>query len=253
MNSTGLSTLLRKECNRFLRVAVQTLLAPVITALLYLAVFAQVLAGRMEVYQGVSYLQFLVPGLVMMTVIQNAYANTSSSLLQSKLNGSINFLLVSPISSLEIYMALVIAAVLRAILAGLGVLLFSLLFVDVMVVDPLIVISFLLLSSALLGTLGMVAGIWAQQFEQMAAFQNFIVMPLSFLAGVFYSISSLPGIWPTVSRFNPFFYMVDGFRYGFLGVSEVSPLSSLAFIGLALIASSLFVLFLLVNGYKLRL
>ena len=252
MNSIGFTTLLYKECRRFLRVAVQTLLTPMITSILYLAVFAQVLSGRVEVYAGVSYLQFLVPGLVMMTVIQNSYANTSSSLGQSKMNGSIAFLLVSPISSLEIFAAFILAAILRGLLAGLGVLLVSWLFIDLLLVKPWIVLSFVVLSSALLATLGMIAGIWADQFEQMSMFQNFVIMPLSFLSGVFYSIHSLPPVWADLSHYNPFFYMVDGFRYGFLGHSDISPWHSAAVIALALLFTSSIAMTMLHRGYKLR-
>lgn len=252
MNNIGFTTLLYKECRRFLRVAVQTLLTPMITSILYLAVFAQVLAGRVEVYEGVSYLQFLVPGLVMMTVIQNAYANTSSSLGQAKMNGSITFLLVSPISSLEIFSAFILAAIARGVMVGLGVLAVSCLFVDVLMVSPWVVLTFVVLSSALLATLGMIAGIWADQFEQMSMFQNFVIMPLSFLSGVFYSIHSLPPIWAELSRFNPFFYMVDGFRYGFLGQSDVSPWYSAAVIAVALLFTASIALGMLHKGYKLR-
>lgn len=252
MNTVGFATLLYKECRRFLRVAVQTVLTPMITSMLYLAVFAQVLAGRVQVYDGVSYLQFLVPGLVMMAVIQNAYANTSSSLIQSKMNGSINFLLVAPIASVEIYAAFILAAILRGVLVGAGVLCIALLFVDVPLVHPLVVIGFVVLSSALLAALGLVAGIWAEQFEQMAAFQNFIIIPFSFLSGVFYSIHSLPPMWEELSRYNPFFYMVDGFRYGFLGVSDVSPWFSFGVIGSALLFVGALGLVMLIRGYKLR-
>lgn len=251
-NQIGFTTLLYKECRRFLRVAVQTVLTPMVTSILYLAVFAQVLSGRVAVYDGINYLQFLVPGLVMMTVIQNSYANTSSSLIQSKMNGSITFLLVSPISSLEIFIAFMLAAVVRGLLVGLGVLLISWVFVDVMLVHPLLTLLFVVLSSALLAALGMVAGIWAEQFEQMAIFQNFVIMPLSFLSGVFYSIHSLPEVWGELSRFNPFFYMVDGFRYGFLGQSDISPWLSLAVIAVALLLVGAIALRMLMTGYKLR-
>jgi ABC-2 type transport system permease protein len=220
--------------------------------MLYLLVFAQVLADRVEVYDGVAYVAFLVPGLVMMTVIQNAYANTSSSLIQAKMNGSINFMLVSPISSLEIYFAYILAAILRGFLVGCGVLFIAIVFVDVPIEHPFVILAFVVLSSALLGTLGMIAGIWADQFEQMAVFQNFVIMPLSFLSGVFYSIHSLPEIWGTLSRFNPFFYMVDGFRYGFLGVSDISPMVSGAIVSFALAVVVTTAIVMLKTGYKLR-
>lgn len=252
MNIRGFNTLLVKEVRRFMLVTVQTVLTPVITSLLYIVVFAHVLEGRVEVYAGVGYLAFLVPGLVMMTVIQNAYANTSSSLMQSKMMGSIIFLLLAPLSSLEIYIAYLVAAVLRGIIVGIGVYLAAIFFVDIPLVHPGIVLGFIVLSGAVLGGLGVIAGIWANQFEHIAAFQNFIILPLSFLSGVFYSIHQLPMIWRQFSYFNPFFYMVDGFRYSFLGVSDVPLGLSLMIVVTTLLIVSVIALIMLQTGYKLR-
>lgn len=252
MNWRGCYTLWRKEVWRFLKVTVQTLLTPVVTALLYLLIFTHLLEERLEVYPGVAYGAFLIPGLIMMTMIQNAFANSSSSLIQSKMVGNLVFLLLAPISALEFYVAFVAAAVLRGLLVGLGVYLVSLLFVDLPLAEPALVLTFAVLGSALLGALGLIAGVWAEKFEQLAAFQNFVILPLSFLSGVFYSIHSLPGIWQDVSRFNPFFYMIDGFRYGFLGVSDLAPAVSLAVSAGFLALVSIICLVLLARGYRLR-
>lgn len=252
MNWRGCYTLWRKEVWRFLKVTVQTLLTPVVTALLYLLIFTHLLEERLEVYPGIAYGAFLIPGLIMMSMIQNAFANTSSSLIQSKMVGNLVFLLLAPISAAEFYLAFVAAAVLRGLMVGAGVYLVSQLFVDLPLASPGLVLAFAVLGSALLGALGLVAGIWAEKFEHLAAFQNFVILPLSFLSGVFYSIHSLPGIWQQISRFNPFFYMIDGFRYGFLGVSDIPPTVSLAVSASFLALVSAVCLFVLAKGYKLR-
>jgi ABC-2 type transport system permease protein len=248
----GLYTLFFKEVMRYLRVAVQTVLTPVITAFLYLLVFAHVLEEHVEVYPGVSYTAFLIPGLIMMTVIQNAFANSSSSLIQSKMTGNLVLVLLSPISALEFYLAFVGASVVRGVMVGAGVYLAGLWFVELPVHHPVYLLASVLLGSAMLGALGVIAAVSSDKFEQLAAFQNFIVMPLSFLSGVFYSIHSLPEIWREISRFNPFFYMIDGFRYGLLGVSDVSPGFSLVVMVAFLAAVSAICLAMLHRGYKIR-
>ena len=252
MNLTGTYTLFYKEILRFGKVLLQTLIAPVITSLLYLMVFGHVLTGRVEVFPGVSYIAFLVPGLVMMSVIQNAFANSSSSLIQSKVTGNILFILLTPLSHMEFFLAFIAAAAVRGLIVGLGVFLVAIFFVDVPVQHLGYILLFALLGSAVLGTLGVIAGIWAEKFDQLAGFQNFIILPLSFLSGVFYSIHSLPLFWQRLSHFNPFFYMIDGFRYGFFGVSDVSPLLSLAVVALFFVALSGLTLLMLKTGYKLR-
>lgn len=252
MNWRGLYTLWRKEMLRFLKVTVQTLLTPIVMALLYLLIFTHVLEEHVEIYEGTSYGAFLIPGLIMMSVIQNAFANSSSSLIQSKMQGNLVFVLLAPISPLEFYLAFVAAAVFRGMMVGAGVYVVSLWFVDLPLSSPWMVLVFAVLGSAVLGALGMIAGVASDKFEQLAAFQNFVIMPLSFLSGVFYSIHSLPQLWEGVSRLNPFFYMIDGFRYGFLGVSDVSPWFSLA-VGLAFVlAVSTVSLVMLNRGFKIR-
>lgn len=251
-NVIGTVTLFKKECWRFLRVSVQTVLTPVITALLYMAVFAQVMSNRAAIYGSISYLQFLVAGLAMMTLLQNAYANSSSSLIQSKSNGNLIFLLLAPLSALEVFLGYVLAGVVRGILVGVCVFVVAMFFVDMYVSHVVLALAMLVMSAALLAALGVLAGIWAEQFDQMAIFQNFIIMPLSFLSGAFYSIHNLPPFWAQVSKFNPFFYMVDGFRYAVWGVSDIAPVYSFSFVLLALILVSGLTLWLLARGYKLR-
>jgi ABC-2 type transport system permease protein len=249
---TGFYTLFYKEMLRFWKVSFQTILAPVLTALLYLMIFSHVLEEHVQVYPGVRYSAFLVPGLVMMSLLQNAFANSSSSLIQSKVTGNIVFVLLPPLSHLEFYGAYVLAAAVRGLVVGLGVLLVTLFFVPVTIHSLFWILAFALFGAAILGTLGIIAGIWADKFDQLAAFQNFVIVPLTFLSGVFYSIHSLPDFWQRVSRFNPFFYMIDGFRYGFFGVSDVSPRLSLAIVAGSLLALSFATLALLKRGYKLR-
>jgi ABC-2 type transport system permease protein len=245
-------TLFMKEMLRFWKVAMQTVAAPVLTSLLYLLVFGQALEGRMQVYEGIGYTAFLVPGLVMMSVLQNAFANSSSSLIQSKMTGNIVFVLLPPISHFEFFCAYVLGAMVRGLAVGAAVLAVTVWFVHLTVAAPLWILAFALLGAALLGSLGLVAGIVADKIDQLAGFQNFIILPLTFLSGVFYSIHSLPELWQRVSHANPFFYMIDGFRYGFLGRSDIPPLASLAVVAASLIVVSFATLKLLQSGYKLR-
>ena len=249
---SGFPTLIYKELLRFWKVGFQTVAAPILTALLYLLIFSHVLEDHVQVYDGVRYTAFLVPGLVMMSVLQNAFANTSSSLIQSKVSGNVIFMLLPPLSYAEFFAAYVLAAVVRGLVVGSGVLVCTLTLVELPFQQPLWIFAFALAGSALLGALGLIAGIWADKFEQIAAFQNFIIMPLTFLSGVFYSIHSLPLFWQQLSHFNPFFYMIDGFRYGFFGVSDINPAISLAIAGVFLSALSWLALAMLRSGYKLR-
>ncbi len=248
----GLITLFYKESLRFWKVSFQTIAAPIITALLYLMVFGHTLKDHADVYPGVSYIQFLVPGLVMMSVLQNAFANASSSLIQSKITGNIVFILLPPFAAWEIGSAYVLASIVRGLCVGLGVFLATVWLIPIHFAAPLYALGFLFIGAAVLGTLGFIAGIYSEKFDQLAGFQNFLIMPLTFLSGVFYSVHSLPPVWQTISRFNPFFYMIDGFRYGFFGVSDVDPLKSLAIaVGFCLVLMAL-ALGLLSSGYKLR-
>jgi ABC-2 type transport system permease protein len=245
-------TLFKKELLRFWRVGFQTVAAPVMTALLYLLIFSHVLGSRVEVYPGVPYTVFLIPGLIMMSVLQNAFANSSSSLIQSKVMGNIIFVLLTPLSYIEFFSAFLAASIIRGLCVGFSIYLVSICFIDLPLNHPWIILAFAVFGSGMLGAFGIVAGLWAEKFDQMAAFQNFVIMPLSFLSGVFYSIHSLPPVWQTVSHFNPFFYMIDGFRYGFFGMSDISPWFSLSVVIASFITLSLVTIGMLRAGYKLR-
>ncbi|MBI1890188.1 MAG: ABC transporter permease [Burkholderiales bacterium] len=249
---TGFLTLFYKEVLRFWKVATQTITAPILTAMLYLLIFGHVLEDHVHVYPGVQYTSFLIPGLVMMSVLQNAFANSSSSLIQSKITGNLVFILLPPLSHWELFGAYVLAAVVRGLAVGLGVFIITAWFAKLSFVAPWWIALFALLGAAILGTMGLIAGIWAEKFDQLAAFQNFLIMPATFLSGVFYSIHSLPVFWQAVSRFNPFFYMIDGFRYGFFGQSDVDPGTSFIIVVVFFILLAGFAIQLLRSGYKLR-
>ena len=249
---SGARTLMYKEMLRFWKVSFQTVAAPVLTAVLYLLIFGHVLEGRVKVFGDVGYTSFLIPGLVMMSVLQNAFANSSSSLIQSKITGNLVFLLVAPLSHWAWFLAYVGASVVRGVVVGAGVLLVTAWFAPLQLVQPVWIVVFTLMGAAMMGALGLIAGLWAEKFDQIAAFQNFIIVPMTFLSGVFYSVKSLPPVWQAVSHLNPFFYMIDGFRRGFFGASDVSPWTSLAVVGCAFVAVSALALGLLRSGYKLR-
>ncbi len=252
MFSIGFRTLFYKESLRFWKVATQTVAAPVVTAMLYLLIFGHVLDGRVEMLEGVAYTSFLIPGLVMMSVLQNSFANSSSSLIQSKISGNVVFILLPPLSHAEILSAYVLASVLRGLVVGAGVFIITAWFAHLEFVAPVWIVVFALMGAAILGTMGTIAGIWAEKFDQLAAFQNFLIMPATFLAGVFYSVQKLPPFWLAVSHFNPFFYMIDGFRYGFFGQSDVSPWISLAVVTVFFAVLTGVAINLLKRGYNLR-
>jgi ABC-2 type transport system permease protein len=249
---TGFLTLLYKELLRFWKVGFQTVFAPMVSTLLYLLIFSHVLEEHVQAYPGVAYTVFLVPGLVMMAMLQNAFANSSSSLIQSKITGNLIFILLSPLSYREIFFAYVTASVVRGLAVGLGVYLVTLTFFDVPLSSFPWVLMFALMGSALLGAIGVIAGIWAEKFDQLAAFQNFVILPLTFLSGVFYTIPSLPPFWQGLSHLNPFFYMIDGFRYGFFRASDISPYISLGIVATCFVAVSWLTLQMLKRGYKIR-
>jgi len=248
----GWRTLFYKEILRFWKVGFQTVGAPVLTAILYLLVFGHVLEDRVKVYDTVAYTAFLVPGLVMMSVLQNAFANSSSSLIQSKIMGNLVFLMLTPLSHWNWFFAYVASSVVRGVVVGAGVLVVTFWFARPDVVAVQWILVFAVLGAALMGALGVIAGLWAEKFDQLAAFQNFVIMPMTFLSGVFYSIQSLPAFWQGVSHLNPFFYMIDGFRFGFFGQSDVSPWVSLGIVGTALALASAVAVHLLRTGYKIR-
>jgi ABC-2 type transport system permease protein len=251
-SNSGWHSLFKKEVLRFWKVSAQTITAPVLTSVLYLLIFHHVLADHVKVYDTVSYTSFLIPGLVMMSVLQNAFANTSSSLVQSKMMGNLVFLLVTPLSHWHWFVAYVGAAIVRGLVVGLGVYVVTVWFGDFHLYNPIWMLIFGFMGAALMGVLGLIAGIWADKFDQMSAFQNFFIMPLTFLSGVFYSIHSLPSFWQSVSHLNPFFYMIDGFRFGFFGKSDISPWISLGVVSIALCIVSGVAIHMLRIGYKIR-
>ena len=248
----GAGTLFYKEVLRFWKVSFQTVAAPVLTAVLYLMIFGHVLEEHVKVYDQVRYTSFLIPGLVMMSLMQNAFANSSSSLIQSKITGNLVFLLVTPLSPWAWFVAYVGASAVRGLVVGLGVLAVTLWFAPLGLAEPWWALVFAVLGALMLGALGLIAGLWAEKFDQLAGFQNFIIMPMTFLSGVFYSVHSLPGVWQAVSHLNPFFYVIDGFRRGFFGISDVSPWLSLAVVSTSFLVAGGIALALLVSGYKLR-
>jgi ABC-2 type transport system permease protein len=249
---SGFYTLLHKELLRFWKVGLQSIFAPIIATLIYLLIFSHILEERAQAYPGVTYTTFLIPGLVMMAMLQNAFSNSSSSLIQSKISGSIVFVLLSPLSYMEIFVAYVLASIARGLLVGTGVYLVTLIFFDMPLQSLFWVFIFALIGNGFLGALGIIAAIWAEKFDQLAAFQNFVILPLTFLSGVFYTIHSLPPFWENLSHFNPFFYVIDGFRYGFFGVSDISPYFSLTIVAICFLTVSWITLQMLKTGYKLR-
>ena len=249
---TGWQTLFYKEVLRFWKVSFQTVAAPVLTTVLYLLIFGHVLEDHVKVYDKINYTAFLIPGLVMMAVLQNAFANSSSSIIQSKIMGNLVFLLLTPLSHWAWFVAYVGSSIARGLCVGLGVFVVTAWFAPLGYAAPMWIVVFAFLGAALLGALGLIAGLWAEKFDQMAGFQNFVIMPMTFLSGVFYSIHSLPAFWQAVSHLNPFFYMIDGFRYGFFGVSDTSPWLSLGIVGTAVLGVSALAVHLLKIGYKIR-
>lgn len=249
---SGFQTLFYKEVLRFWKVATQTVTAPIVTAMLYLLIFGHVLESHVQIYPGVQYTSFLIPGLVMMSLLQNAFANASSSLIQSKITGNLVFILLPPLSHWDIFFAYVLAAVVRGLAVGAGVFLVTVWFTHMSFAAPIWIIVFALLGAAMLGTMGLIAGIWVEKFDQLAAFQNFFIVPATFLSGVFYSIHSLPPFWQGLSHLNPFFYMIDGFRYGFFGQSDVSPFFSATVVSLSFGLFAFVAIQMLKRGYKLR-
>lgn len=252
MNWVGFYTLFRKEVMRFGKVWGQTVGAPVLTALLYQLIFSNAVGKSVAVLPNVSYQAFLIPGLAMMSMTQNAFANTSSSLVQSRLTGNLVFILLTPLSSSHLFAAYALAAVVRGLLVGLGVLIAMAAFGLPFPQHPFLALIFAFSGCLLMAALGLIAGIWAEKFDQLAVFQNFLIMPLTFLSGVFYSLQSLPVFWQRVSHANPIFYLIDGFRFAFFGVSDQSVYVSLAVSLAFALAVSLLAFVLLKSGWRLR-
>jgi ABC-2 type transport system permease protein len=252
VNRVGFQTLLAKETRRFLRVPGQTLAQPVVTTSLYFLVFGYALGGRVRELDGVPYVRFIVPGLIMLALIQNAFLNTASSLFIAKVQGTIVDLLVAPLGVADLVIAFTLAAVIRGLLVGGIVWLVAGLFTGLSVAHPLWMLTFAVLVAATFGLLGLAVAIWSDQFEQLNLIPTFIITPLTFLGGVFYSARMLPEPWAAITRANPILYMVEGLRYGVLGASNSSPWLGLAITGGLASVTLLLVCWMLATGYKLR-
>ena len=245
-------TLFWKEVHRFWKVGLHTSLAPVLTGFLYLDVFGEALSKHLPVYEGVSYTAFIVPGLIMMSVLQNAFANTASSLIQAKIAGHLVFVLMPAIPGPQMAAAYIGASFVRSFLVGTGLYIVCAWWAMPPVREPFLLIAFAFFGAAIMASLGLITALWAEKYDQMGAVQNFVVMPLTFLSGVFYSVDSLPPVWREISRFNPFFYLVDGFRQGFFGHGDTDPWASLAVTGLTALVITAVAVTLLTRGWKIR-
>ena len=241
-----------KEVMRFFKVGMQTILGPAISSLLFLAVFHLALGRSIEMINGVSLAKFIAPGLIMMTILQNSFANAASSIGQAKFQGNIIDILMSPLSDFELTIGYTCGAIARGLICGFFTLICIIFFVPLTIHSYIALIYFSLMGSVMMGTLGTMIGIWADKWDQQQGITNFIVLPMTFLSGTFYSISRLPDLWQNLSAFNPFFYNIDGFRYAFIGKSD----SSLLVGSIALIIINLILFFLCYlmfrSGYKLK-
>lgn len=218
VNIIGLVTLVQREVGRFLNVYTQTILAPMATTLMFYTVFALAFGGLAKEINGISYMAFITPGLIMMTMAQNAFANTSSSLIISKVQGNIVDVLMPPLSAAELYWGYAVGAICRGLTVGFFTTVLLAVFAPIQIYSILAILAFAFLGSMMLGTLGIIGGIWSEKFDHIAAVTNFVVTPLTFLSGTFYSIDMMPELWQGIALFNPFYYMIDGFRYGFTGL-----------------------------------
>jgi len=252
MNLRGAYTLFGRETRRFFKVKMQTIVAPALTAMLYLIVFRYAMGNRSVPGLGVDYFTFLVPGLAMMAMMQNAFANTSSSLIAGKIMNVQAHLLMAPLSALEVVGAFLLAAVMRAVVVASVFLLVLSPFVDLPLPHLGLALLFAFCAAITMGGLGIIAGMWAKKFDDMATVTNFIIMPLTFLSGVFYSVQQLPPLWQQVNSFNPFFYLVDGFRFGLLGVGDTHPVSAIGFVLMATLVTTIACWKLWRMGWRLK-
>ena len=252
INWIGVWTLYAKEVQRFLKVFTQTVFAPVITSLLFLAIFSLALGRTVTEVAGVPFATFLAPGLVMMAMLQNSFANTSSSMMISKVQGNIVDVLMPPMSAGELTFAYVVAGATRGVIVGAVCTMTVWAFVPLTFHDPLLIVFHAFSASLMLSLLGLIGGIWADKFDHIAAVTNFVILPLSFLSGTFYSIERLPGAWNVVAHFNPFFFMIDGFRAGFIGRSDGPILVGIVVVTAINLALWWVALLMIKRGYKLR-
>ncbi len=251
-NWIGLWSLYTREVRRFMKVYTQTLAAPVITSLLFLAVFALALGGADRQVAGMPFVEFLAPGLIMMTIAQNAFANTSSSMVVSKVQGNIVDSLMPPFTANELTMGFALGGMTRGVLVGAVVCAAMAFFVDLHFSNIFFIVFHGVAASLMLALLGTIGGIWAEKFDHIAAVTNFVVTPLSFLSGTFYSIERLPALGQALAHINPFFYMIDGFRYGFIGRSDADPVTGMIVLGCVNLALWLLCHRMFATGYKLK-
>ncbi|MGH1375898.1 MAG: ABC transporter permease [Alphaproteobacteria bacterium] len=252
INKIGLVTLIKREVFRFLNVYTQTIIAPMVTTLMFYTVFALAFGGLERQIGGISFLAFLGPGLVMMTMVQNAFSNTSSSLVISKVQGNIIDVLMPPLSAMEVFIGFVTGAVLRGLMVGLCTTIVLSIFAPIQIHSVFAIIGFAVLGTYMLGSLGIAAGIWSEKFDHIAAVTNFIVTPMTFLSGTFYSVDALPGMWQSIAHFNPFFYMIDGFRYGFIGHADSNIYLGMCILLLCNIGLSILSYRMIKTGYKIK-
>ena len=252
VNWVGLATLCGREVRRFTKVFIQTLLAPMVTTLLFLAIFALALGRLSQTVGGVPFMEFLAPGLIMMAIVQNAFANTSSSIIGSKMQGNIVDTLMAPLTAHELTLGYAFGGIARGIAVGVTVGLAMSVFVPMHIHHLGFILFHAVAASLMLALMGLMGGIWADKFDQMSAITNFVVTPLSFLSGTFYSIQRLPETFQALAHFNPFFYMIDGFRYGFIGSSDADPLTGV--LVLTAVDAVLWVCCyrMIASGYKLK-
>ena len=252
VNWLGVWTLYAKEVRRFLNVYTQTIVAPVATTMMFLAIFALALGRAVDIIGGVPFIEFLAPGLIVMAMVQNAFANTSSSIVISKVQGNIVDVLMPPLNANELTFGFALGGATRGVLVGLCVGLVMWIFVPLRIHDPFFIVYHAVMGSLMLSLLGMIGGIWSEKFDHIAAVTNFIITPLSFLSGTFYSIDRLPAIGQVIAQFNPFFYMIDGVRYGFIGHADGSL--AIGVVGLFVVDAFLWfvTLRMFATGYRLK-
>ena len=245
-------TLLKKEVFRFLKVGIQTIIGPAISSLLFLAVFSLALGRSVDTINGIDLIYFIAPGLIMMTMLQNSFANSASSIGQSKFQGNIVDILMAPLNNLELALGYIIGSVCRGIICGIFTTFGVLIFVPLEIYSYTALIFYTLMGCTMMGALGTIVGIWADKWDQQQGITNFIVLPLTFLSGTFYSISRLPDFWQSISSINPFFYNIDGFRYAFTGVSDSALLNGTIFLIIINIILILFCYLMFRKGYKIK-
>lgn len=252
VNPYGCWTLFQREVRRFLRVNMQTVIAPALTAVLYVIVFRYAMGDRQVPGLPVDYFTFLIPGLVMMSMLQNAFANTSSSIMTGKVMNVHIYLLMAPLSAIETVAAFLLAAVVRAVIVGIVLLLVLYPFADLHLAHLWMILLYGICGSLIMGAMGLIGGMWSKKFDDMALLSNFVILPLTFLSGVFYSVQQLPALWQKINTFNPFFYLIDGFRFGFLGVGDTDPATAAGIVIAATLVAMLLCWRLWYIGWKLK-